>query len=89
MLWHAACFLYCQTNKDRVMSLENIIDSNLKIVSMADEQGRKYYSIRLAFSDNDVVSIYHNSIEELVNELPEIIGSAIQARIVSEGITVN
>ncbi len=71
------------------MSLENLIDSNLKIVAMADEQGRKYYSIRLAFSDNDIVSIYHNSIEELVHDLPEIIGSAVQARMVSEGIVVN
>lgn len=71
------------------MSLENILDSNLQISSMADEQGRKYYSIRLAFSDNDIVSIYHNSIDELVDELPQIIGTAIQARLIHGKRMVN
>ena len=48
------------------MSLENILDGNLKISSLDDEQGRRYYSIQLEFSENDVVAVYRNSIDELV-----------------------
>jgi hypothetical protein len=71
------------------MSLDNILDGNLKISSLDDDQGRRYYSIQLEFSENDVVAVYRNSIEELVEELPQIIGSAIQARIISENIVAN
>lgn len=71
------------------MSLDNILDGNLKISSLDDEQGRRYYSIQLEFSENDVVAVYRNSIEELVEELPQIIGSAIQARIITENMVAN
>jgi len=71
------------------MSLENILDGNLKISSLDDEQGRRYYSIQLEFSENDVVAVYRNSIDELVEELPQIIGSAIQARIITENMVAN
>ena len=72
-----------------MMSNNSIIDGNLKISSLDDEQGRRYYSIQLAFSENDVVSVYRNSIDELVNELPQIIGSAIQARIITDDMATN
>jgi len=71
------------------MSFENILNGNLRISSMADEQGRKYYTIKLAFSENDVVSVYRNSIDELITELPDIIGSAVQARIMNDELIIN
>jgi len=71
------------------MSLQNILDGNLKITSLDDDQGRRYYSIKLAFSDNDVLAVYRNTMDELVNELPSIISSAIQARILTDGNIIN
>jgi len=56
---------------------------------MDDEQGRRYYSIKLAFSENDVLAVYRNSMDELVNELPSIISSAIQARILTDINVIN
>ena len=71
------------------MSFQNILDGNLKISSMDDEQGRRYYSIKLAFSENDVLAVYRNSMDELVTELPNIISSAIQARILTDDRHIN
>ena len=71
------------------MSYQSILNGNLKISSMDDEQGRRYYSIKLAFSDNDVLAVYRNSMDELVTELPNIISSAIQARILTDAYIVN
>ncbi len=71
------------------MGTENILDGNLKISVMDDDQGRRYYAVRLAFSENDVVSVYRNSIDEIVSELPQIIGSAFQARIINDDLVVN
>lgn len=71
------------------MSFQNILDGNLEIQSLDDEQGRRYYSIKLTFSEKDVLTVYRNSMDELVNELPDIISSAIQARILSDISTVN
>ena len=71
------------------MSFQNILDGNLKITSMDDEQGRRYYSIKLAFSENDVLAVYRNSMDELVTELPNIISSAIQARILTDERLIN
>ena len=71
------------------MSYQSILNGNLKISSMDDEQGRRYYSIKLAFSDNDVLAVYRNSMDELVTELPNIISSAIQARILTDTHIVN
>ena len=71
------------------MSFQNILDGNLKITSMDDDQGRRYYSIKLAFSENDVLAVYRNSMDELVTELPNIISSAIQARILTDERLIN
>ena len=71
------------------MSYQSILNGNLKISSMDDEQGRRYYSIKLSFSDNDVLAVYRNSMDELVTELPNIISSAIQARILTDAHIVN
>ena len=71
------------------MNLQQLLNGNLKITSQDDESGRRYYSIKLAFSDKDVLTVYHNSIEELVEELPSILGSAIQARIFNNQMIIN
>jgi hypothetical protein len=71
------------------MSTQSILNGNLNITSMDDEQGRRYYSVKLAFSENDILAVYRNSMDELVNELPGIISSAIQARILSDERLVN
>lgn len=71
------------------MSFQNILDGNLEIMSLDDEQGRRYYSVKLSFSENDVLTVYRNSMDELVNELPNILSSAIQARILTDSPIVN
>ena len=71
------------------MSFDHILNGNLKISSLDDEQGRRYYSMRLSFSEDDVLAVYRNSIEDLVKELPDIISSAIQARILTDNITIH
>ena len=62
--------------------LENLISGNLDISTLNDDSGRKYYTIRVTFSEKDILTIYKNSINELMEELPDIISSAIDARIV-------
>jgi len=69
--------------------LENLLSGNLDISSLSDNSGRKYYSVRVAFSEKDILTIYRNTINELMDELPEIISSAIQARIIGDLYTVN
>ena len=81
-------FEWCRFTKGSV-KVENLISGNLNISTLSDNSGRKYYTIRVAFSEKDILTIYKNSISELMDELPEIISSAIQARIVDELHTVN
>ena len=69
--------------------LENLISGNLNISTLNDESGRKYYSIRVTFSEKDILTIYKNSISELMEELPDIISSAIQARILNDVQIIN
>lgn len=69
--------------------MENLISGKLNISSLSDNSGRTYYTIRVAFSEKDVLTIYKNSISELMEELPEIISSAIQARMIDDFQTVN
>ena len=64
--------------------MESLISGNLDISTLNDDSGRKYYSIRVAFSEKDILTIYKNSINELMEELPDIISSAIDARIVKD-----
>ena len=71
------------------VALENLISGNLNISTLNDESGRKYYSIRVTFSEKDILTIYKNSISELMEELPDIISSAIQARILNDVQIIN
>ena len=70
------------------MNIESILNSNLDISSIDDDQGRRYYNLNIIFSDFDKLTIYKNNIEELIKELPEIISSAIQARIMNKNIRI-
>ena len=69
--------------------MENLLSGNLNISSLSDKSGRTYYTIRVAFSEMDVLTIYRNSIHELLDELPEIISSALHARMLDELQTIN
>ncbi|MGD9898839.1 MAG: hypothetical protein AB7T22_06885 [Calditrichaceae bacterium] len=68
------------------MKPEDIINSNLKISIQDDESGRRYYSVRLVFSDEDILTVYRDNMSELMSDLPHIIGSAMQARLISDGL---
>ena len=69
--------------------MENLISGNVDISTLSDTSGRKYYTIRVVFSDKDIVTIYKNSINELMEELPEIISSAIKARMIPNVQSLN
>lgn len=69
--------------------MENLISGNLDISTLNDDSGRKYYSIRVTFSEKDILTIYKNSISELMEELPDIISSALDARIVKDAAPLN
>jgi len=69
--------------------VENLISGNLDISSLNDDSGRKYYTVRVAFSDKDVLTIYKNSIDELMDELPDLIFTALQARIMINPQPIN
>jgi hypothetical protein len=66
------------------MQTSKIIDTNLNINSSFDEMGRQYFHVQVAFSDEDRITVYRNSIEELLDELPQILASALRARIIIE-----
>ncbi len=68
------------------MKPEDIINSNLKISIQDDESGRRYYSVRLVFSDEDILTVYRDNMRDLMTDLPHIISSAMHARIISEGM---
>ena len=85
---YSLLYTKCRFTKGSV-SLKNLISGNLDISALNDDSGRKYYTIRVAFSEKDVLTIYKNSINELMEELPDIISSAIDARIVKNAQPLN
>jgi hypothetical protein len=66
------------------MMMDNIIDSRLNITALSDDSGRRYYNIKVSFSEDDILSIYRNSIDELLDDLPQLLVFAIRARIIQE-----
>lgn len=64
--------------------MDNILDSRLNITALSDDSGRRYYNIKVSFSDDDILSIYRNSIDELLDDLPQLLVFAIRARIIQE-----
>jgi hypothetical protein len=68
------------------MTLDNIINGNLNISSVSDNSGRKYFNLKVSFSDGDALTVYRNSMDELMEDLPQIIVSAVRARIVDNHV---
>ena len=66
------------------MMMDNILDSRLNITALSDDSGRRYYNIKVSFSEDDILSIYRNSIDELLDDLPQLLVFAIRARIIQE-----
>ena len=66
------------------MHMETILGGHLDLNTISEEDGRRYFNLKVTFSDNDVLTIYRNSIEELIDDLPQILVSAIRARIIQE-----
>ena len=66
------------------MNMDSILNGQLDINSVLDNSGRKYFNLKIVFSDQDALTIYRNSIDELLEDLPQIIISAVRARILNE-----
>jgi hypothetical protein len=64
------------------MIADQLLNSDVHINALSDESGRKYFNVRVSFSDNDTLTIYRNSMDELLDDLPNILVSAIRARII-------
>lgn len=74
---------YIQGN---TMNMDSIINGKLDISTISDENGRKYFNLKVSFSEGDALTIYRNSIDELLEDLPQIIVSAVRARILNETV---
>ena len=70
------------------MSTDNILNSNLDINALADDSGRRYFKLKVSFSEEDILTVYRNSVEELLEDLPHVLVSAFRARIIQEQVTV-
>ena len=68
------------------MNSNNLIDSHIDINALSDKAGRRYFNLKVQFSGDDVLTIYRNSIDELLEDLPQIVVSAIRARIIQDQI---
>ena len=66
------------------MMTNNILESKVDINALSDESGRRYFNIKVIFSENDALTVYQNSIDELLEDLPQVLVSAIRARIVHD-----
>jgi hypothetical protein len=64
------------------MIADQLLNSDVHINALSDESGRKYFNVRVSFSDKDTLTIYRNSMDELLEDLPNILVSAIRARII-------
>ena len=71
------------------MHSENILNSKLNIFTLYDDSGRKYFKANVAFSENDVLSISRDNMEDLLNDLPQVLLPAMQARMISEEYLIN
>ena len=70
------------------MSTDSILNSNLDINVLADDSGRRYFKLKVSFSEEDILTVYRNSVEELLEDLPHVLVSAFRARIIQEQVTV-
>ncbi|NOX89450.1 MAG: hypothetical protein GXO77_10520 [Calditrichaeota bacterium] len=68
------------------MMIDKILDGQFRIETLEDEQGRRYFSIKISFSDDDILTVYKENIHDLMDVLPNIISSAIKARILTDAV---
>jgi hypothetical protein len=66
------------------MMTNNILESRVDINALSDENGRRYFNIRVIFSETDALTVYRNSMDELLEDLPKVLDSAIRARIIHD-----
>ncbi len=71
------------------MYSEDILNSKVNIFTLHDESGRKYFKANVAFSENDILTISRDTIEDLLNDLPQVLLPAMQARVISEEYFIN
>lgn len=71
------------------MYSEDILNSKVNIFTLQDESGKKYFKANVAFSENDVLTISRDTIEDLLNDLPQVLLPAMQARVISEEYYIN
>jgi hypothetical protein len=73
-----------ELNEEKCMMTSNILESKVDINALSDETGRRYFNIKVIFSENDALTVYRNSIDELLEDLPKVLESAIRARIIHD-----
>ncbi len=66
--------------------IDKILDGKFRIETLQDEQGRRYYSIKISFSDDDILTVYKENMDELMDVLPSILSSAIKARVLTDAV---
>jgi len=71
------------------MYSEDILNSKVNIFTLQDDSGKKYFKANVAFSENDVLTISRDTIEDLLNDLPQVLLPAMQARVISEEFFIN
>ena len=71
------------------MYSEDILNSKVNIFTLQDDSGKKYFKANVAFSENDVLTISRDTIEDLLNDLPQVLLPAMQARVISEEYFIN
>ena len=67
---------------DGKMNMETILNSQLNISSVSDETGGTYFNLKVSFADGDALTVYRKSMDELLEDLPQIVVSAVRARII-------
>ena len=48
------------------MMIDKILDGNFRIETLQDEQGRRYYSIKISFSNDDILTVYKENMQDLM-----------------------
>ncbi len=71
------------------MYSEDIINSKVSIFTHYDNSGRKYFKANVSFSESDILTISRNTIEDLLNDLPQVLLPAMQARVIPGSSFIN
>jgi len=66
------------------MNSQSILESALQILAISEETGKRYFKLHINFSKEDAMTIYRDSVDEILRDLPQVLVSAIQARIIRE-----